>query len=61
MNVSDNYGETPWSMASGISPVIRYQGTVWETRKYCTIAIEIGCKVVSRDQMDDRSPPPPGQ
>jgi uncharacterized protein len=61
VNVSDNYGETPWSMASGISPVIRYQGLYGKHESTAELLLKLGAKVVSRDQMDDRSPPPPGQ
>jgi ankyrin repeat protein len=61
VNVSDNYGETPWSMASGISPVIRYQGLYGNHESTAALLLKLGAKVVSRDQMDDRSPPPPGQ
>ncbi len=61
VNVSDNYGETPWSMASGISPVIRYQGLYGNHESTAALLRKLGAKVVTRDQMDDRSPPPPGQ
>jgi ankyrin repeat protein len=61
VNVSDNYGETPWSMASGISPVIRYQGLYGNHESTAALLLKLGAKVVTREQMDDRSPPPPGQ
>lgn len=61
VNVSDNYGETPWSMASGISPVIRYQGLYGKHDSTAALLLSLGAKVVTREQMDDQSPPPPGQ
>jgi len=48
-------------MASGISPVIRYQGLYGKHESTAELLLKLGAKVVGRDQMDDRSPPPPGQ
>lgn len=61
VNVSDNYGETPWSMASGISPIIRYQGLYGKHDSTAALLLKLGAKVVTQEQMDDQSPPPPGQ
>ena len=59
--MSDNYGETPWSMASGISPIIRYQGLYGKHDSTAALLLKLGAKVVTQEQMDDQSPPPPGQ
>lgn len=29
VDVQDGHGETPWSMAAGLSPVLRYRGGVF--------------------------------
>jgi ankyrin repeat protein len=61
VNVVDNYGETPWSMASGISPVIRYRGLYGYHPSTVTLLEKLGANSTSRDNMDSNAPAPPGQ
>lgn len=61
INVVDNYGETPWSMASGISPVLRYRGLYGEHQTTAALLKKLGATTTSRDAMDPNAPPPPGQ
>lgn len=61
INVIDNYGETPWSMASGISPVLRYRGLYGNHQSTAALLEELGANTTSRDAMDPNAPPPPGQ
>lgn len=61
VNVADNYGETPWSMASGISPVLRYRGLYGHHESTAALLEELGAEATSRDVMDPNAPPPPGQ
>ena len=61
INVRDKYGETPWTMASGISPVLRYRGLYGTHESTAKLLLELGATYASRDQMDDKAPPPPGQ
>ncbi|MBT8100827.1 MAG: ankyrin repeat domain-containing protein [Gammaproteobacteria bacterium] len=61
INVVDNYGETPWSMASGISPVLRYRGLYGEHQTTAALLEQLGATTTSRDEMDPNAPPPPGQ
>jgi len=61
VNVRDKYGETPWSMASGISPVLRYRGLYGSHESTAALLLELGATYASRDEMDDKAPPPPGQ
>lgn len=61
INVVDNYGETPWSMASGISPVLRYRGLYGEHKTTAALLKQLGARTTSRDTMDPNAPPPPGQ
>jgi len=61
INVADNYGETPWSMASGISPVLRYRGLYGYHQSTAALLEQLGAKTTSRDAMDPNAPPPPGQ
>lgn len=61
INVKDNYGETPWSMASGISPVLRYRGLYGTHESTAALLVKLGAKTTNRDTMDSDAPPPPGQ
>ncbi|MEJ2171598.1 MAG: ankyrin repeat domain-containing protein [Woeseiaceae bacterium] len=61
INVKDNYGETPWSMASGISPVLRYRGLYGYHQTTAALLEQLGATTTSRDAMDPNAPPPPGQ
>jgi len=61
IDVVDNYGETPWSMASGISPVLRYRGLYGYHQSTAALLEQLGAKTTSRDVMDPNAPPPPGQ
>ncbi|MBT8099218.1 MAG: ankyrin repeat domain-containing protein, partial [Gammaproteobacteria bacterium] len=61
INVVDNYGETPWSMASGISPVLRYRGLYGEHQSTAALLKKLGATTTTRDTMDPNAPPPPGQ
>jgi ankyrin repeat protein len=61
INVTDNYGETPWSMASGISPVLRYRGLYGYHESTAKLLEQLGATTTSRDAMDSNAPPPPGQ
>ena len=61
VNVVDNYGETPWSMASGISPVLRYRGLYGNHQSTAALLESLGATTTSRDAMDPNAPPPPGQ
>ena len=61
VNVRDRYGETPWTMASGISPVLRYRGLYGSHKSTANLLLKLGATIANRDQMDDKAPPPPGQ
>jgi hypothetical protein len=61
INIADNYGETPWSMASGISPVLRYRGLYGQHESTAALLEQLGANSTSRDAMDPNAPPPPGQ
>ena len=61
VNVVDRYGQTPWSMASGISPVLRYRGLYGNHVTTALLLETLGATRTSRDSMDPDAPPPPGQ
>jgi len=61
VDVKDKYGETPWSMATGISPVLRYRGLYGNHESTAKLLLKLGATQASRDEMDPNAPPPPGQ
>ena len=61
VDVKDDYGETPWSMASGISPVLRYRGLYGTHDSTAALLVKLGAATTSREEMDEDAPPPPGQ
>jgi ankyrin repeat protein len=61
VDVKDKYGETPWSMAAGISPVLRYRGLYGRHESTATLLEKLGAIPIGREGMDDKAPSPPGQ
>ena len=61
VNVQNDYGETPWSMAAGLSPVIRYRGLYGTHESTANLLLELGATKVSQKELDPDAPPPPGQ
>jgi ankyrin repeat protein len=55
VNVSDNNGETPWSMASGISPGLRYRGLYGAHESTAALLIKLGAKVVTLEEMNPKA------
>lgn len=52
VNVSDKNGETPWSMASGISPGLRYRGLYGSHESTAALLVKLGAEIVSLEEMD---------
>lgn len=52
VNVKDKNGETPWSMASGISPGLRYRGLYGSHESTAALLIKLGAEAVSQEEMD---------
>lgn len=61
VDVKDKYGETPWSMAAGISPVLRYRGLYGKHESTAALLEKLGASPIGREGMDDKAPAPPGQ
>ncbi len=61
VNVKNNYGETPWSMAAGLSPVLRYRGLYGTHESTANLLRKLGATKVSQKELDPNAPPPPGQ
>jgi len=55
VDLPDRNGETPWSMAAGISPVLRYRGLYGSHPSTVALLESLGATPISREQMDTRS------
>ncbi len=52
VNATDINGETPWSMASGISPGLRYRGLYGSHESTAALLIKLGAKAVTLEEMN---------
>ena len=55
VEVVDENGETPWSMAAGISPVLRYRGQYGSHQSTADLLLKLGARPRTREEMDTRS------
>jgi uncharacterized protein len=55
VDVVDENGETPWSMAAGVSPVLRYRGQYGNHQSTADLLLKLGAMTRTREQMDTRS------
>ena len=56
VNVSDKFGETPWSMASGISPVLRRRGLYGRHDSTVDLLEKLGATMTNIENMDYQTP-----
>ena len=61
VDVRSKFGETPWSMASGISPVISFRGLYGDHQSTVNLLEQLGAKRTTREEMNPDAPAPPGQ
>ncbi len=52
IDLKSKSGETPWSMASGISPVFNNLGAYGVHESTAALLLKLGAKPISRDQME---------
>ena len=55
VDVQDKHGETPWSMAAGLSPVLRYRGLYGSHQGTAALLLKLGARSVSQDELDARA------
>jgi hypothetical protein len=55
VDVQDKRGEPPWSMAVGISPVLRYRGQYGSHESTATLLLKLGARPVTQDELDARA------
>jgi ankyrin repeat protein len=61
VDVPDANGETPWSMAAGVSPVLRYRGQYGSHQSTAELLLRLGARPRTRQEMDTRSDASKGQ
>ena len=52
----DESGQTPWTMAMGISPILRYRGSYGSYQSTADLLLKLGARPRTREEMDTRSP-----
>jgi ankyrin repeat protein len=56
VTVSDKFGETPWSMASGLSPVLRRRGLYGRHDSTVMLLEKLGATAINIEEMDGLAP-----
>ena len=51
----DKRGETPWSMAAGLSTVLRYRGQYGTHESTAALLLKLGAKPITQDQLEARA------
>jgi len=51
----DKRGETPWSMAAGLSPVLRYRGQYGTHESTAKLLLKLGAQPVTQEELDARA------
>ena len=59
VDVQDKHGETPWSMAAGLSPVLRYRGQYGTHESTAKLLLKLGARPVTQRELDARAAAPP--
>jgi ankyrin repeat protein len=55
VDVQDKRGETPWSMAAGLSPVLRYRGQYGSHESTANLLLKLGARPVTQEELDARA------
>lgn len=55
VNVQNKLGETPWSMAAGLSPVLRYRGQYGSHESTATLLQKLGARPITQEELDARA------
>jgi ankyrin repeat protein len=55
VDVSDRSGQTPWTMAMGISPVLRYRGSYGSHPEAAALLVKLGAVPRTREEMNTLS------
>jgi hypothetical protein len=55
VEVRNKLVETPWSMAAGMSPVLRYRGQCGSHEGTAKLLLSLGAKPFTQDELDARA------
>jgi ankyrin repeat protein len=55
IDVQNELGETPWSMAAGLSPVLRYRGQYGSHETTAKLLLKLGARTFTQDELDARA------
>jgi len=55
VEVQDTRGETPWSMAAGLTTVLRYRGQYGAHESTATLLQKLGARPVTQEELDARA------
>ena len=55
VDVENRLGETPWSMAAGLSPVLRYRGQYGSHESTANLLLKLGAHTTTQDEVDSRA------
>jgi hypothetical protein len=55
IDARNKLGETPWSMAAGMSPVLRYRGQYGSHESTAKLLLSVGAKPFPQDELDARA------
>jgi hypothetical protein len=55
IDARNKLGETPWSMAAGMSPVLRYRGQYGSHEGTAKLLLSLGAKPFTQDELDARA------
>jgi ankyrin repeat protein len=55
IDARNTLGETPWSMAAGMSPVLRYRGQYGSHDCTAKLLLSLGAKPFTQDELDARA------
>ena len=55
IDVQNKLGETPWSMAAGLSPVLRYRGQYGSHESTAKLLLKLGARPTTQDEVDARA------
>jgi len=56
VEVQDKRGETPWSMAAGLSTVLRYRGQYGSHESTAALLVKLGARPITQEELDARAP-----
>jgi hypothetical protein len=57
LNIRDNNGETPWSMASGLTTRLGQRGLYGNHKSTADLLLKLGAEVITMQELEEYAPP----